>query len=136
MEIRNSAENLKNLLGVNPASSTTAQQIQSGKKAQQDGTSALAGDQATFSNLGQEASQAARGTDVRTEKVATIQAALTDGTYHVPAKAVAHKIVDSLLSRSTPSDSAAMGASSSVSSLDGTGGDTDTDSANGTSAGS
>lgn len=123
MEIRNNAENLKNLLGVNPASSATAQQIQSNKKQQQDGTTALTGDQATFSNLGQEVSQAARSTEVRTEKVAAIQAALASGTYQVPAKAVAHKVVDSLISGSAPTGSTNTSNSTSAAALTDSDGD-------------
>ena len=43
-------------------------------------------------------SQAASGEDVRTEKVAAVQAALAAGTYNVPASAVASKMVDAMLS--------------------------------------
>jgi anti-sigma28 factor (negative regulator of flagellin synthesis) len=35
--------------------------------------------------------------DVRTDKVAAVQAALEAGTYDVPASAVASKVVDAML---------------------------------------
>ncbi|MDE3199664.1 MAG: flagellar biosynthesis anti-sigma factor FlgM [Acidobacteriota bacterium] len=125
MEIRNNAENLKNLLSVNPASSANAQQVQSGKTPQQGGASGLTGDQATFSNLGQEVSLAARSTDVRTEKVAAIQAALNSGTYSVAPKAVAHRVVDSLLSGNVPKGSTVTSSTVSAPSRADTDGDTD-----------
>ena len=40
---------------------------------------------------------ALKGSDVRGEKVAALQQQIANGTYHVPASAVAGKIVDSLL---------------------------------------
>jgi flagellar biosynthesis anti-sigma factor FlgM len=94
MEIRNSAESLKNLLGVNPASSPSTPQVRPGGKPQSSG---ITSDSATVSNLGQEVSQAATNGDVRWEKVSSIQAALNGGTYNVPASAVASKVVDALL---------------------------------------
>lgn len=109
MEIRTSAESLKNLLGVNSASSPAAQQIRPGANPQ---SSALTGDQATVSNLGQEVAQAALSTDVRTEKVAAIHAAIAGGNYHVPAQAVAHKLVDSLLNSGTVSAEDVSGTAS------------------------
>ena len=64
---------------------------------------ALAGDQATLSLAGTEISQSAEQTGVRTDKVAAIQQALGDGTYRVPASAVAGKVIDAMLGGNTGS---------------------------------
>jgi hypothetical protein len=42
--------------------------------------------------------QAAELTDIRGEKVASIQRAIVSGTYNVPATEVAGKVMDSMLS--------------------------------------
>ncbi len=92
MEIRNSLEGLKSLLGVNatgPAATEAKGQVGSG--------SALNTDRATVSNAASEVAQAAAEDGVRTEKVTSIQAALAAGTYSVPASAVAAKMVDAML---------------------------------------
>jgi negative regulator of flagellin synthesis FlgM len=93
MDIRNSMDGLKSLLGVTqpnaapvPTKSTTAAS-----------TSALNSDRATVSSAGSEVSSALADSDVRTDKVAGVQAALAAGTYNVPASAVASKLVDSML---------------------------------------
>jgi flagellar biosynthesis anti-sigma factor FlgM len=92
MDIRNSLDGLKSLLGVT-APSMPARQTKSGSAAN---GSALASDQATFSSAGNEASQTAAGSEVRMDKVSAIQAALSAGTYNVPASAVAAKMVDAV----------------------------------------
>ena len=94
MEIRNSLEGLKTLLGV---PSTEATKPQSTKNTSTTDTAGLAGDRATLSNAGSEVSQAAAGSDVRTDKVAAVRAALAAGTYNVPASAVAGKVIDAML---------------------------------------
>jgi len=95
MDIRNSLDGLKSLLGVNPTAPSAAQS----KNAVATGTagSALESDRATLSSAGSEVSQAVSEEGVRTDKVAAIQAALAAGTYNVPASAVASKIVDAML---------------------------------------
>ena len=94
MDIRSSLDGLKSLLGVNaPAVSQTQ------AKCNQASTgSGLTSDHATLSSAGSEASASLSGSDVRTDKVASIQAALASGSYNVPASAVASKMVDSMLS--------------------------------------
>jgi negative regulator of flagellin synthesis FlgM len=94
MDIRSSLEGLKSLFGTPEAAPATTAQPKSGSTA---GGSALSSDQATFSSAGSEVSQTAGGTEVRMDKVASIQAALAAGTYNVPASAVASKVVDSML---------------------------------------
>ncbi len=94
MDVRNSLDGLRSLLGVNqPAPS--APQGKSSTTAQS--TSALDGDSATLSSAANEISQSASSEGVRTDKVAAVQAALAAGTYSVPASAVASKVIDSML---------------------------------------
>jgi negative regulator of flagellin synthesis FlgM len=95
MDIRNSLDGLKSLLGVNP----TAPSAPQSKNTSVTGTAGntLDSDRATLSNAGSEASQAVSEEGVRSEKVASIQAALAAGTYNVPASAVASKMVDAML---------------------------------------
>jgi negative regulator of flagellin synthesis FlgM len=93
MDIRNSLDGLKSLLGVNPPAPAATQQ----RSNVAAGGSALASDRATLSNAGSEVSQTASESDVRTEKVFAVQAALEAGTYNVPASVVASKMVDAML---------------------------------------
>ncbi len=95
MDIRNSVDGLKTLLGVPPPAPAQTQQVTGGQAAS---TTPLAGDHATLSNAGTEVSQTASEYGVRAEKVASIQAALAAGSYNVPASAVASKVVDAMLS--------------------------------------
>jgi negative regulator of flagellin synthesis FlgM len=60
-------------------------------------TATVPTDKAHLSSLGGLVAQASAGSDVRLDKVAALQQAISSGTYNVPAKAVASKIVDSLL---------------------------------------
>jgi negative regulator of flagellin synthesis FlgM len=92
MDIRSSLEGLKSLLGTQEATTVAAQQTRSSTA-----TSALGSDQATLSSVGSEVSQTVGDSDVRMDKVATIQAALATGSYDVSASDVASKVVDSML---------------------------------------
>jgi negative regulator of flagellin synthesis FlgM len=93
MDIRNSLDGLKSLLGVSapPPSATQS------KPAAAPTPSALTSDSATLSSAGSQVAQTASDSDVRPDKVASIQAALASGTYNVPASAVASKMVDAML---------------------------------------
>jgi negative regulator of flagellin synthesis FlgM len=82
MDIRSSMDGLRSLLGVNP----TAPSVSQGKGSTSAAGSSFDSDQATFS-----------GDEVRTDKVAAVQAALAAGTYSVPASAVASRVIDSML---------------------------------------
>jgi negative regulator of flagellin synthesis FlgM len=93
MEIYNSLEGLKSLLGVSPAA-TTSTEARSGGSV---GGTGLGSDRATVSSMASEAAQSAGDDGVRMDKVASVQAALAAGTYDVPASAVAMKLVDSML---------------------------------------
>jgi negative regulator of flagellin synthesis FlgM len=94
MDIRNSLEGLKSLLGSTPAAPATTQ-----PKSSTTTTTggALNSDSATLSSAGSEVSLTAGDESVRTDKVANIQAALASGTYNVSTMAVASKVVDSML---------------------------------------
>jgi flagellar biosynthesis anti-sigma factor FlgM len=94
MDIRNSMDGLKTLLGVPSTPPAKAQQVRSEQSA---GAVPLAGDHATLSSAGTEVSQTASESDVRAEKVIAVQAALATGSYNVPASAVAGKMVDAML---------------------------------------
>jgi negative regulator of flagellin synthesis FlgM len=92
MDIRNSLDGLKSLLGVTEPSVAQAQ-----AKNNPPSTGALNSDRATVSSAGSEVANALVDTGVRTDKVAAVQAALAAGTYNVAASAVASKLVDSML---------------------------------------
>ncbi len=95
MEVRSGLDSLKTLLGV--SSTSVAPKPSSATGADPATTTPFQGDCATFSCAGSEISQSAIASDVRSEKVASVQAALEAGTYHVPASAVASKLIDSML---------------------------------------
>ena len=92
MDIRNSLDGLKSLLGV-------SQPVQPATGARSNAAAAPSGmgsDRATLSSAGSEVSLTAGEDGVRPEKVAGVQAALAAGTYNVPASAVASKMVDAM----------------------------------------
>jgi negative regulator of flagellin synthesis FlgM len=104
MEIRNNAEVLKNLLGVGSSTSTQGAQTEAAKSGDKTQAAVLGGDKATVSALGAEVAQAS-DSDVRLDKVASVQSTLAEGTYQVPASAVAGKVVDSMLMQAMESSS-------------------------------
>jgi flagellar biosynthesis anti-sigma factor FlgM len=95
MDVRNSLEGLKALLGVNQAAGSPA----AGAAQKQAPTAAgtFDTDRATLSPAGSEVAQTAADGGVRMEKVAGVQAALQAGSYQVPAQAVAARMVDAML---------------------------------------
>lgn len=101
MDIRNSVEGLKTLLGV-PSTAPAKTQGAKGETASSGVT--LAGDRATLSSAGAEAAQSLADSDVRMDKVAAVQAALAAGTYSVPASAVAGKVVDAMMGGGSSSE--------------------------------
>ena len=95
MDVRNSLEGLKALLGANQTTGTAA--AGTAKNQQPAAGSAFDSDRATLSTAGSEVAQASADGGARMDKVAQIQAALQGGTYNVPAHAVAAKMVDAML---------------------------------------
>jgi flagellar biosynthesis anti-sigma factor FlgM len=93
MDIRSSLDGLRSLLGVNSPTPAANQ----GKSVVSGGGKSLDSDRATVSSAASEISQAANGDGIRADKVAAIQSALAQGTYNVPASAVASKLVESML---------------------------------------
>ncbi|HEY1803001.1 MAG TPA: flagellar biosynthesis anti-sigma factor FlgM [Terracidiphilus sp.] len=93
MDIRNSLDGLRSLLGVNPTQTPAPQPRSSSAPS----GGAFDTDRATLSNAASEVSQSLSDEGVRPEKVAAIQSALAAGTYDVPASAVASKMVDAML---------------------------------------
>jgi negative regulator of flagellin synthesis FlgM len=92
MEIRSGFDGLTSLLGVNaPAPATGNASGAAGAG------SALGADRATLSSAASGMAQSAGDDGVRMDKVAAVQAALANGSYNVPASAVASKLVDSML---------------------------------------
>ena len=94
MDIRSSLDGLKSLLGAVPATPATPQ---AGKNSAVSSGSALGSDRATFSSAASEVSMTAADSEVRADKVASVQAALAAGTYSVPASEVASKLVDAMM---------------------------------------
>ena len=93
MDIRNSMDGLKSLLGVNPAAPSAPQ----GRSNTSAAGSSFDSDRATLSSAGNEIAQGASDQGVRADKVAAVQSALAAGTYNIPAAAVASKLVDAML---------------------------------------
>jgi negative regulator of flagellin synthesis FlgM len=93
MDIRNSLDGLKSLLGVTEPSVAPSQT----RNAPAPATNALNSDRATVSSAGSEVASALTDSGVRMDKVAAVQGALAAGTYNVPASAVASKLVDAML---------------------------------------
>ena len=94
MDIRSSLEGLRALFGVN-STEPSAPQAKSNAGAALSST--FDSDRATLSSAASEMSQADSGEGVRMDKVAAVQAALAEGTYNVPASAVASKLVDAMM---------------------------------------
>jgi len=93
MDIRNSLDGLRTLLGVNPAVPATPQS----KETAAGAPSAWGSDSAKVSSAASEVSDAASSEGVRMDKVAAVQQALAAGTYNVPASSVATRLVDAML---------------------------------------
>lgn len=95
MDLRTSLDGLKSLLGTAPASSASTPQNRSVTDA--GITSVPNSDSATLSSAGSGVSLSSSASDVRMDKVASVQAALAAGTYNVPVTALASKLVDVML---------------------------------------
>jgi negative regulator of flagellin synthesis FlgM len=98
MDIRNSFDGLRSLLGVNVQDAAAT----GNKSASVASTPTIGSDSSTVSvsNAASQVSQTAADDSVRMDKVTSVQSALASGTYNVPASAVATKIVDAMLGSS------------------------------------
>ena len=94
MDIRSGLEGLRSLLGV---PQTTPSPVQPARSGASQESSPLSSDRATLSSVGSGVAETAGDTDVRTDKVDQIRAAIDAGTYNIPASAVASKMVDAML---------------------------------------
>ena len=95
MDIRNSLDGLRTLLGGNAPISATPQP-KSGSTTEAGGS--FDSDRATLSSAGSEMSQAVSEEGVAHGQGCGGASALAAGTYNVPASAVASKLVDAMLS--------------------------------------
>ena len=96
MEIRNNLNSLNSIANLTSVDSQAGNSTQNGAATS---PAAIGSDRATVSAVGSGIAQSSLDPDVRWEKVASISQALADGTYNVPASAVASKIVDSMLGK-------------------------------------
>jgi negative regulator of flagellin synthesis FlgM len=97
VEIRNSLSGLNAISNPAPVSNQAGTAAQSADSTAP--TTQNTDDHATVSTAGADISKATPNGDVRWEKVTAIQQALADGSYNVPASAVATKLVDSMLGK-------------------------------------
>ena len=92
MNVRNGIESLSQILTSPVAPVAVASRSGSAAPSQTPGA-----DTAQLSAAATEVSQTTSVSDVRLDKVASIQTALQAGTYRVPASAVAQKVIGALL---------------------------------------
>ena len=94
MDMRSGLDGLKSLLGVPQTGTPAPSPMRNGATV---GSAAAGSDRATLSQAASEVAQTSAGEDIRTGKVAAIQAALASGTYSVSPTAVASRLVDAML---------------------------------------
>jgi negative regulator of flagellin synthesis FlgM len=92
MNVRNQIENLSQIF---PAQTTPA--AAAAKSTNPSQSEGLGTDKAQLSDAATQVAQSAATSDIRLDKVASIQAALQAGIYDVPAADVAQKIIASML---------------------------------------
>jgi flagellar biosynthesis anti-sigma factor FlgM len=96
MDIRNSYDNLKQIIGTQTATGTAA----SGRTGTKAASSSLDGDEAQVSSAASMITLAASFSDVRMDKVQSVKSALEAGTYSVEPSAVASKMIEYMLGKS------------------------------------
>ena len=94
MDIRTGFDGLRSLLGVNQTAPSATQPSRGGAAKE---ANPLSSDRATLSSVASEVALSAADGGVRMDKVSAIQAALSTGTYNIPASAVASRMVDAML---------------------------------------
>jgi flagellar biosynthesis anti-sigma factor FlgM len=92
MKISNNLENLTQILPSQPVTGVSLSKG-AGNAPVENGNA----DKAQLSAAASQVAESAAAPDVRLDKVASIQSALQNGTYAVPASAVAKKVIDSML---------------------------------------
>lgn len=92
MNISNGIENLAQIFPAQTGSAPAA-----AKSGNPPPSAELGADKAELSAVATQVAQTAATSDVRLDKVASIQNALQAGTYDVPASAVAQKLITSML---------------------------------------
>ena len=92
MNIRSGIEDLSPILPSQSLTSTPAARASSAPQGE-----SLDSDKAQLSVLATGVSQSTATSDVRLDKIASIQSALQSGTYQVSSAEVAQKIIDSML---------------------------------------
>jgi negative regulator of flagellin synthesis FlgM len=97
MNIPGNLQPVRQTLESYPASAVTENTASQPVLADQATTTASATDQTHLSTAANIVSQSASQTDVRTDKVASVQAAIGGGTYQVNASQVAGKLIDHML---------------------------------------
>jgi flagellar biosynthesis anti-sigma factor FlgM len=96
MDIRNSYDNLKQIIGTQSTTGTGT----SGRTEAKSTSSGLDGDQAQVSSAANMITLAASSSDVRMDKVQSVKGALDAGTYSVDPSAVASKMIDYMMGKS------------------------------------
>lgn len=96
MDIRNSYDNLKQIIGTQSTSGATVS-----SKVGNSSTSASGfdSDQAQVSSAANLITLAASSSDVRMDKVQSVKSAIEAGTYNVDPSAVASKVIDNMLGK-------------------------------------
>lgn len=96
MDIRNSYDNLKQIIGTQSTAATTG----AGRAEAKASSSNLDGDEAQVSSAANMITLAASSSDVRMDKVQSIKNALDAGSYNIDASAVASSVIDHMLGKS------------------------------------
>lgn len=91
MNVRNGIDSVNQLFPSRPTGTSSATQGET-KPGE-----ALKADQARLSAAASQASGSAAEPEVRIDRVAELQKAIQDGTYHVPASSVAEKVIATLI---------------------------------------
>jgi flagellar biosynthesis anti-sigma factor FlgM len=92
MNVHSNIENLTQILQSQAVTTTSAVKSTDNSQIESQAT-----DQAQLSTTASQAALSATDSDVRLDKVASIQSELQAGTYSVPASAVAQKIIGAML---------------------------------------
>jgi flagellar biosynthesis anti-sigma factor FlgM len=96
MDIRNSYDNLKQIIGTQSTTGTSG----SGRTEAKPTSSSLDGDEAQVSSAANMITMAASTSDVRMDKVNSVKSAIDAGTYNIDSAAVASSLINYMLGKS------------------------------------